>query len=404
MSEVVATILLLALTVVLFASIFAFVSAFPAPPAQNSSQFQASLVSAPNGTGAMVETINIIHLAGASVPDSALIYLKSALYPKGPEFASPYSLTAGGIPSGRVWNLGQTWSLSTNFTGSYHPILPDNITVYILSSSSLLFSVVLPGSVTSAPPTFLSVGTVPTVPVVGGAFTIDATIANVVSTNTVTITVSGLPFAAQPTGVQKMKYSGGVWTYGVLAGNTNASGTYYAFITATGSTGKTGNSAVPVYITPYSTLIGSALSISSTVPATVKCTAAKTPVAACQASGQYSYALTITSSSVNFGSVQFEVLTSTGAVLGATGAGAFAVSTTTTPDGSWATTATTVSMIMPSTGFSTYAVGFSSSSPLTTSYVISIDMGTVDPAGAGDTFVVLGIGSYSGQTTPITLT
>jgi len=38
-SDVVATILLLALTVTLFASIFAFVTSFPSPPAQNSNQF-----------------------------------------------------------------------------------------------------------------------------------------------------------------------------------------------------------------------------------------------------------------------------------------------------------------------------------------------------------------------------
>ena len=45
-----ATIILLAMTVVLFSSIFAWVTTFPAPAVQNTTQFSANLVLTPNQT------------------------------------------------------------------------------------------------------------------------------------------------------------------------------------------------------------------------------------------------------------------------------------------------------------------------------------------------------------------
>jgi hypothetical protein len=405
-SDVVATILLLALTVVLFASIFAFVTQFPSPPAQNSNQFQANLVSGPNGTGYMATEITILHLSGPAVPLAALIYLKSSVYPNGPEFQAPYSLTAGGIPAGHVWNLGQTWVLNANFTGGFHPILPDNITVFIVSSSNLLFTVVLPGLVINTPPTFLAVGTSPTVPVVGGAFTIFGQIQGVYSPGggSATITVSGLPGMSAVTGAQKMTYSAatGLWTYAMATGNTTASGTYYAFITATSLAGKVGTASVTVTITPYTTLISSALTLTSPVGATATCTGAKTPVAACQASGDYYYKILISSSSVTFGSVLFQI--SKGATIFASSkACGFALSpigSLGTADASWSDTTSPYAPQMPYPGFLTFAAGFSGTSALTTGFAISADLGTTTtPAGGGWTLVVTGIGSYSGTLT-----
>jgi hypothetical protein len=411
-SDVVATILLLALTVVLFASIFAFVTQFPAPPAQNSNQFQATLTSAQNGSCSptcnyMVASISIQHLSGPAVPLAAQVYLKSSAHPTGPEFATPYSLAAGGLPAGRPWNLGQTWVLNANFTGGLHPQLPDNITIYIVSTSNLLFSVILPGQVISQPPTFLSVGTTPAVAVVGGAFSIYAQIQGVVPPATAVITVSGLPGMSAITAAQKMTYSAGtgLWTYAMASGNTTASGTFYAFITATTAAGKVGTSAVTVSITPYTTLISNALTLGA-ISAPALCTAAAAPAAACRASGDYYVTVAISSSTVTFGSVQLEVWTSASKVAYATVLhSAFAVAATAAPTtlvASWIGPATGPLLMPP--GFTAYTAPATVGTALTSSYVFSVDLGTTNPAANTLAFVVFGIGSYSGQTTPLTIT
>lgn len=132
-SDVVATILLLALTVTLFASIFAFVTSFPSPPAQNTNQFQASLVYATNQS--YITQLNILHLAGPSVSKMGLVYVKSARFPSAPEFQNPIPV-AWGINNASTWNLGQTWTW--NFPTKTLPSAQDNLTVYVVYSSQLL--------------------------------------------------------------------------------------------------------------------------------------------------------------------------------------------------------------------------------------------------------------------------
>jgi hypothetical protein len=406
-SDVVATILLLALTVVLFASIFAFVTTFPPPPSQNSNQFQAQLNVGPNGTKSMVTSISILHLAGPPLLSSALVYLKSSVYPNGPEFAQPYSLLAGGIPANHVWNLGQYWILSTNFTDGFHPALPDNITIYIVQSTSLLFSVVLPGQILNLPPTFVSVGTTPTVPVVGGAFVISAVIQGVSSVNTVSITVSGLP-GSFPTAAQPMSLQNGVWVYSIASGLTTASGTYYAFITAFPTSGRSATTSVPIFITPYTTLIASALTVSAS-GAETKCAAGHTVAANGCLAGDFIYTLAIPASTVNFGSVLFEVLTKTGGVYSPTAKSTFSIVNSSTginrayysqsATGAFAMTSTTP-FTYPTAGVITAASGLSPSF-----YQVIIDTGSSSATwvGLGLVFVVIGQGSYYGTTTPASL-
>jgi hypothetical protein len=401
-SDVVATILLLGLTVVIFGSILAFVIGFPAPLTQNSSQFSAQLYTETNGSALAVQSLVISHLTGPIVPASALIYLKSSLHPKGPEFASPYPLTAGGIPAGRTWNPGQNFVLNSNFTGGFHPVLPDNITIYIISNDNLLFSTVLPGTAVSLPPIFYDAATTPTSPAVGQSFNISIQIQNIVSFNNVYVNLSGLPgtFAA----LHRMTFIGNVWNYTVPAGWTTASGQYYAIVNATTTLGVVASAAAPVYITPYSTLITHTVSL-GTAGSAAKCTAAAAPVAACQAANDYYYTIPILYTSVTFGSVLFEVLAPSGTTFAATTHGAFALSLTASPGTAAASYvfASPYTMLMPNSGFSTYAGSYKTTTPLTNAFEISIDVGTVNPAGVGNTFVVIGIGSYSGQTTPIAL-
>src|SRR5271170_5968607 len=401
-SEVVATILLLALTVTLFASIFAFVTSFPAPPAQNSNQFQAKLIIQPNatGTGGPITGISILHLAGPQVSQQALIYLKSSLHPTWTQFGTPYTLTQGGVSG--VWSLGQTWLL-TSFAGGNDPWAPDNITIYIVANAQLIFSVVVPGAVLNIPPTFVNDYTTPTSPAVGQAFTISAVIQGITSANTVQVTLSGLPGMSGVTAAQPLNYSAatGLWsTSFVRAGLTTSTGSYYVFLTASSSTGKTATSALPVYITPYSTLISSALTLGTFTLGAATCTAANTPAAACQASGDHYATVTISSSSITFGSVSFEVYTTASYVAYTTaGHTAFALATTaalTTSVVSWVGPAKGP-MLVNSTWTTTYKAGYSALSPLTTSFIFSMDLGTA-AVPATLSFIVIGIGAYSSST------
>ncbi|HTW40484.1 MAG TPA: type IV pilin [Thermoplasmata archaeon] len=415
-SEVIATILLLAMTVVLFSSIFAWVSAFPAPPAQNSNQFQARLTVTPNatGTGGFITAVSITHLAGPPVSSQTSIYVRSKYFPTSSQYTGTYTLPNGNV-TGNTWNLGQTWLL-TSFvpTGSpctapCHPYAfagsqPDTISVYIYYDYQVLFTVALPVATTSQSFAFLSTGTTPAVPVIGGPFAIWASIQGVVpgAGTSVTAILSGLPGLSTQTTPVAMTYSAatGQWSYSISLGSTTAAGTYYVPITATTTAGYgwSGTSAVPVYITPYSTLIGSVFTMGTPVAASAKCTAAATPVAACQAANDYYYKITITGSPpLTFGNVLFEVLTSTRTVYDGTTHGAFAValSTTLTTVAASYVTASPYAMQMPTSGFSTFGGALTTSSPLTTSYIIEVDVGTVNPAGTGLNFLVLGVGPYT---------
>ncbi|HXW66391.1 MAG TPA: type IV pilin [Thermoplasmata archaeon] len=279
-AEVVATIILLALTVVLFAAIFAFVTSFPPPPPQNSNQFQAKLTLGTNASSGCSKTsttcnpvitaVSILHLAGPVVVPSALVYLKSSTIPMSPQFNSPYTLAQGGIPSGTVWNLGQSWvyAFPTGLQPVTTAIQPNNISVYIISSNSLLFSVTLPGQSFSFPPSFLATAVSPSTPTVGQAFNVTATVSGATS-GSVYVNLQGIPgFTSTP--VKKMTYAAATGQYYLLVtssiGVSTSNGTYYLFFNASGTGGTSGSTALAITINP-STTTGSttaALAVSPT--------------------------------------------------------------------------------------------------------------------------------------------
>jgi hypothetical protein len=401
-SDIIATILLLGLTVVLFGTVLAFVIGFPNPIAAPASQFSSQLITEANGTGIAVQSIQIAHAGGSIVPVGALVYLKSSLHPKGPEFANPYPLTAGGIPAGHAWSPGVTFVLNSNFTGGFHPVLPDNITIYIIAGTNLVYSAVLPGTAAALPPIFSNPATSPASPAIGESFNISVQISGVYSYNKVFINLSGLPgtFPA----LHPMVYIGGVWNYTVQAGWTTSSGQYYAVVNATTNANVLARTAVSVSITPYSTLITHSIALGVSSSAAL-CTGAGAPVAACQASGDYYYLVPILYSPITFGNVLFEVLTPSGSTYTATTHAAFAVAKNSAPTAFSAEYifGSPYSMLMPNSGWSALGGTTTELSPLTSAYQISIDMGTVNPAGVGNTFIVIGIGPYSGQTVPVAL-
>jgi hypothetical protein len=253
---VVATILLLALTVTLFASIFAFVTSFPAPPAQNSNQFQATLIY--NSGATDIVGLNIVHLAGPQVSTNAQIYLKSAGHPcmSGCPFVGSVPVSLGITTP--YWNLGQTWTaLFTSFPGSSSypgdPV-PDNITVSIVTDANLIFSIILPGQSISVPATITATWISPAAPSAGQAYEVFATIAGNLGTNIPHLT--GVP--GEATGPQPMSYNAATayWYYNIAAESTSTAGTFVGFVSATSANGASATAPVTVVITSSSSSNG----------------------------------------------------------------------------------------------------------------------------------------------------
>ena len=247
MSDVVATILLLALTVTLFASVFFFINTFPRPPPQPANQFSASLSYGGAG-GTSILGISVLHLAGPTIAGATTgqtaVYLQSAAKPSA--FSAPFSLAAG-LNGSTVWALGQTWQL--NLT-SYALSTGDNITVSIITQSQLLFRITLPGSNPNMPPIFAQAGITPTSPGPSQAFTVFVAINdNNLRTGSVFVNVSEIP-GVSGSGLQQMSFlsTSGLWIY-TLAGGSTSTGTYYVFVNATDTSNQQNSIAIPVTIT-----------------------------------------------------------------------------------------------------------------------------------------------------------
>ncbi|MCI4372107.1 MAG: type IV pilin [Thermoplasmata archaeon] len=162
---------------------------------------------------------------------------------------------------------------------------------------------------------------------------------------------------------------------------------------------------------PGSTPIGAAFAAGQVSSGTCTAGSAQTlgPAAitgGCKA-GDFIYVLTVESSAVSFGSVLFEVKTPSGSGFAGGGpSSSFAVLDSGSHVAAISVTGTIVVMTTkwPGYGLTTTAPTYKDVTPLTNLYSIVIDAGSASPTtGMGLTFVALGIGSYSGSTSPITL-
>lgn len=259
-SDVIATILLLGITVTLFASIFFFVTSLPPPPAQPQNQFSSTLTYAGN----QITSVKVTHLAGPVVPGAALIYVSSAAHPG--NSPPPYSVSQG-LGGSSTWALGQVWT--ENLT-SYSLSIPDNLTVSIVSQNVLLYRNTLPGASPNAPPNFLSLGYTPRSPTVGQSFTIYAQIVDPnLKMTSVYVNVSQLTAGTgRPAYPMNFSASTGLWTYVVPAGLANTAGTFFVFINASDTTGQVNSAALAITITPTVGLV--AVSLSTTPVLLVK--------------------------------------------------------------------------------------------------------------------------------------
>jgi flagellin-like protein len=165
---------------------------------------------------------------------------------------------------------------------------------------------------------------------------------------------------------------------------------------------------------PGSTPIGSAFtagnpvssnSVGSGAASSCALGAAAVSLASSIKTGDYVYTLTVETSTISMTSALFEVKTATGAI-DAAAVGFYVVNV----GGSVVTCAAGLTGAMTSTfsTFTTVAAACngavcSTSTPLTSIYTISIDMGATNPTGTGLSFVAIGTGSYSGTTSPLSL-
>lgn len=242
-SDVVATILLLALTVTLFASVFFFINTFPHPPPQPANQFSAAL----QYSGTTIVGVSVLHLAGPTIAGisttQTAIYLQSAAHPGA--FGAPFSLAAG-LNGSSVWALGQTWKL--NLT-AYLLIGADNITISIITQSQLLFRITLPGANPNTPPIFSQAGISPATPGPSQPITVFVGVTdNNLNPNSVFVNISEIPGVAG-SGLFQMGLlpSSGLWIYTIAAGSTSV-GTFYVFVNATDLSGLQNSIAIPVTI------------------------------------------------------------------------------------------------------------------------------------------------------------
>ncbi len=110
-------------------------------------------------------------------------------------------------------------------------------------------------------------------------------------------------------------------------------------------------------------------------------------------SGDFTYNLTIETSSIRFGEVLFHIDTADSNVYVATGPySGFSILTL---SGSLAAHYQTVGGVMNMTSGWIYVGGFSALTPLSSVYTIVVDVGTVNPHGQGLAFAAVGTGSYS---------
>lgn len=233
-SDVVATILLLALTVTLFATIFAFVTRFPSPSPQDVNQFEASV----NYTATGISTLRIFALSGPSIPSSDHIYLQSSRAVTNWQFSMAAGIPVGwGVGNASSWNAGQYWT--TTFSPAL--ALPTNITIYILSATTLLFTGTVPGSAPNTPPIITSTYTIPATPTVGQAFQIFAAISGNTTGLSVNVTLGQIPGLS---GTHAMTFNATqqAYAYSVASGATTTNGTYSAYVQGAGVTGTVSGS------------------------------------------------------------------------------------------------------------------------------------------------------------------
>jgi FlaG/FlaF family flagellin (archaellin) len=130
-SDVIANILILSMTVILFAIIFYYVVNLPVPPNRPRLAIQASLESDAGFSPGSTIYVNLSHLGGIALYVAATLITVST-----PDGAALFTLADGGID--QLFEVGSTWRYSEPNAGGPIPLLNNatSVTVQILDTAS----------------------------------------------------------------------------------------------------------------------------------------------------------------------------------------------------------------------------------------------------------------------------
>ena len=241
-SDILGNILILAITVTLFSTLFYWVSTIPPPPSSVKTDFTAYVL--PN-TGAPITYINITNIGGSPLYESGTIIYIS--YENDPAADNHYTIEQGGIADGS-WTPGKSWSISGIDVSN-----PGAITISIIDTSKnvLVWSNQLQVQATNIPPQFTAVGTTPDSPIImGDSFVLWAKVVDP-TTSVASVTVS-IPYI---TGSSALAWdtNSQQWDSTFAAPILSQNTTVTALITATGSNGLTTEIALSIsFVLPKS--------------------------------------------------------------------------------------------------------------------------------------------------------
>lgn len=235
--------LILAVALVLIASVFAFVLSSPGPSVPSTSEFTIALQK--NATA--ITNISVTYVEGPTIASStttlASVVLTSAALPKA--FPSSFSVASGHVTPSASWNAGQVWWLALS---TYKIPLNDNITVQIFSNQRLVFDGVAPGPHGLIPPYLISAWTNPTTLVHGSAYTLYASVSfpDGLGGGGVLVNASRANGPVAPQSMTAGNTSGvSYWSYTPTTYPT-AAGTYDLYLYFTDSLGISSTAVVPL--------------------------------------------------------------------------------------------------------------------------------------------------------------
>ncbi len=248
-SEVVATILLLGMTITMFASIFVFTAKNPRAQPQTLTQFTVALAYGGSG-GLQVTAISITHLSGQVITGSsvsqAAVYVASLKHPSA--IPSPFTLAAG-LSGSDDWDFGQTWTMNLS---SYSITSPDNLTVSVISNDLLEYRTTVVAVVQSTAPVFYQVSLLPDSigPKTTYAFNASARL-TFASSSGDTVSVNLTELGGSSSVALVGSGGSGLYYYSGSLTSPNPSGatTYYIFLTAKDPNGQKSMYAVPLLVT-----------------------------------------------------------------------------------------------------------------------------------------------------------
>jgi FlaG/FlaF family flagellin (archaellin) len=233
-SDILGNILILAITVTLFSTLFYWVSTIPPPPSSVKTDFNANIVM----SGTTLTTIEITDLGGSALYNSGTVIYIS--YEDAPQYNNHYTISDGFSSGATTWTPGMMWSYTVDVPN------PGAVTISIIDTSKniMLWSEQIIIGYTNIPPQFVSEGTTPASPItMGDGFVIWAKVTDPgASVSSVSVYIPYVTGGTTLSWNQDLQLWEGSFTAPTLSTNT----TVNAIFTATGSNGLTSQIAFSI--------------------------------------------------------------------------------------------------------------------------------------------------------------